>query len=212
MGNHGWSVDKVKIGIFFLGMIHICVPPFLSVLAGEKMRPGETANPPWKPGAAAKERYRNASTSASFVWLFLVDQVSGAKMEVVTENAEAIFLIGRDAGLGGAGESDGSSIHRWAEFMEGHEGKDVRVSSAVHQKFLPWNITGTKIPPDLIGSQGLAREEFIGRYFEKAPWGDTIPKKHLVQGREALVFIKFCILQDLDVRRGCETGRLFLHL
>lgn len=163
----------------------------------------------WKPSAAAQERYLNISTSASFVWLFLIEKESGSRMEIVTENDMAMVKIGRDIGIGETGDS---YINRWAKFMEEHEGKDVHVSTSVYQEFLHSNITGAKIPADLIGSEILAQIKFISRYFTKAPWGDTIPQTYTRPSKDALIFIKFCIIQNLDVRRGCETGTLYLHV
>jgi hypothetical protein len=207
--SHRQILDAIKISIFLLGIALITIQPFFFVLASENVMSDLTATSFWKPNAMAKERYLNTSTSASFVWLFLVEKESGARMEIVTENDMAMFKIGRDIGLG---EMDESNKNKWAKFMEEHEGKDVHVSSSVYNEFLHCNITGTQIPADLIGSEILIQEKFINRHFKKAPWGDTIPQKYSIPSKEALVFIKFCILQNLDVKRGCETGKLYLKL
>jgi hypothetical protein len=199
----------IKISIFLLGIALITIQPFLFVFAGENVMSDLTATSFGKPNAVAKERYHNVSTSASFVWLFLIDKESGVRMEIVTENYMAMFKIGRDIGLG---EMNENNKNKWAKFMEAHEGKDVHVSSSVYKEFLHSNITSTQIPADLIGSEILSQEKFISRFFKKAPWGDTIPQKYTRPSKEALVFIKFCILRNLDVKRGCETGKLYLNV
>jgi hypothetical protein len=192
---------------WYLVIIFIISQTFTSVHAGEILNLEGTINSKWKTESVAEVRYSNNSTASSFVWLFLVDRKSGEKIEVVSENNMAMTTIGYDIGLDETGEG---LVKKWVKFVKENEGREVGVSPAVYKDFLHRNITGIRVPNDLFGAEKLTQRQFIARYFKKASWGDTVPRRYTVPSREALIFIKFCIHQNLNVKRGCETGKLYL--
>jgi len=157
-----------------------------------------------RPDAGDDARYTNISTAPNYVWFYLVNAETGQRMEVVAENPTARCVLGPEVGVD---RGDGDA---WRDFMRVHEGREVTASAKTCAQFKYWNVARLAVPADLAGAEKLPRDEFIAKYFEKTEFG-TVPRVYKTpQTPGALVFVKYCILQRVNVRRGCEVSYLYL--
>lgn len=171
---------------------------------GGRAAPGNGGE--FKTGPEDDVRYTSLSTAPPYVWLYITNKETGAKMEVVAENNAAWSILGPDVGV------DGGDVDAWRDFMRAHEGKEVAVSAAACEKLQPWDIAGQAVPADLEGAEKLARKEFLKRCFEEDPYGGgAVPKVYKrPQDPGALIFVKYCILHHVNIRRGCEASVLYV--